>query len=695
MRDAVLVFPPAYYPWFVPAGLSYLTAYARQAGFSVEQRDANIPAIEYLLAPRQLRQAGAPETLITRVSQALKTMRQTSSHRDFWSYRDAKCAIEEAAGLINDGTLDTFRIFRNTFQYISQFDARKREGIIQAVEHRTENVFYDYFAQVEVPAIVSQQPRLVGLSINDHHQLIPAFVLASLLKDVMPATHVCFGGNLIARVLNTLEQTDTIGRQLFGVVDSFIHHEGEQPLVALLRELRGHPNPDQQVPQLLRRTGDAIVNGPRSQLLALTELPLPDPKPYHPWTPDPVISLNVYRGCYHSGVCTFCDINEGYDSVRHHRRTDGRSVVKFAKRLRPMAVVADDMVTLSKQFGTRTFSFTDEWFRVQEMLELGTHLERHGLQFSWEAYARFERAYLDQRKCHAARAAGARFLQFGLESISPQTLKQMRKGNTPGEYALILANTTRAGIWNHVFFIVGYPGEPAHHTLSLFAFLTRHARNVLTIKPTRFQLARRAPLVHRPPEDIVVAPEHEWDLHVNIPFHYQQHWWCPTCKGAIEAAQITFKRHRGKCGRCGSYLDRWFLQSRKVVDGIYVLSEILCERHWAHPVTSVYPYVSRLFLTVEDVERMSRDAPRCQVISPNDEMGALTKVRSALAREVEMVSGIADIYASSGLTLPSRFASYDHFLEFCFAWEDAAGRSADSPGTRDWSVATATLPSAA
>lgn len=684
MVDAVLVFPPAYYPWFVAPGLSYLASYLRGRGFSVAQRDANVPAIEYLLSCRNLARLGAPASLIDRVDTAFETMRSEAAHHALWPYLDAKTAVEQASEFVDGHLADTFRIFRNTFQYISAHDARRRAGVVAAVEDRKNHAFHDYFVEKEIPAIAGLEPRLLGLSVNDHHQLIPAFVLASLVKDRLPDTHVCIGGNLIARLKATLESPDPETRQLFDYVDSFIHHEGEQPLAELLAGLKEgdsrrtssrQPASGWPVAQQIGTIGDGIVSGPPSVPIDLRELPVPEADAYRPWTPVPVAALNVYRGCYYSGICSFCDINEGYDSVRHERDAQGKEKIRFGKRLRPMRMVAQDMIELERRHGGRVFSFTDEWFRVQEMLELGRHLEDAGKRYHWEAYARFERAYLDPETCLSLRRAGARFLQFGLESIAPATLKQMHKGNTPDEYARILANTTAAGIWNHVFFIVGYPGEPIHHVLPLFLFLSRNQRDVLTIKPTRFQLARRAPLIHDVPDLIEPVPEGEWDFFINIPFRYRQFWWCRRCRSKVEEGEVRHKAGRGKCPACASWLERWAPQSRKGVDAIYVLSEVLCEHHWAHRVTSLYPYVSRLFLSTQEMERFASALPPRKVMADDVVADALVKIRGALQREAEMIEDIGRVYTSGGLSLPDAFTSFEQFMEFCAAWEAAAIRA--------------------
>lgn len=673
MTDAVLVFPPSYYPWFVAPGLSHLTAWLRSRGWQVVQRDANIPAIEHVLRPEALARAGAPAELVSGIGPALATMRDWQAHHALEPYLAAKQVIEQASLVIDAAVPDTFRIFRNTLQYISAHDARRRAGVMAAVRDRETHLFHDYYRDVEVPAIRALQPRLVGLSVNDHHQLIPSMVLASMLREALPDAHITIGGNLIARLKTSLEADEPETAALYSVVDSFIHHEGEQPLDQLLQELVHGRVANRPVPQVIRFDGARPVSGPPSVPIALDRLPRPDPEAYAPWTPEPVTALNIYRGCYYSGICSFCDINEGYDSVTHETQPDGAVKVKFRKRLRPIEMVAEDLAVWHGETGRTRFSFTDEWFRVSEMLELGEHLARRGLSdIHWEAYARFERAYLEPDTCVQIREAGGRFLQFGLESIAPATLKAMKKGNTPDEYARSLANTTAAGIWNHVFFIVGYPGEPIHHVLPLFRFLTEKGRDVLTVKPTRFQLARRAPLIHTPPEGIEVVPEEAWDFFINIPFQYTQSWWCKRCRTELAEDAMVMKQGRPKCAACNSWAERWAPLSRKAVDGIYTLSEVLCERHWSHPATSLFPYVARLFLSEAQMTDFAARLPRLSTVDASAIDQALIKVRGALAREAEMIDGIGRVYAESGLKLPKKFEGYDDFLGHCMAWTEAA-----------------------
>jgi ribosomal protein L37AE/L43A len=393
-----------------------------------------------------------------------------------------------------------------------------------------------------------------------------------------------------------------------------------------------------------------------------------------------VIPLNIYRGCYYSGKCTFCDINSGYDT--HYEIEELKFAKPICKRFRKLDLVIEDIKILRQKYNTQFFSFTDEWFLGGHMREFSEKLQQEGLvgredgqDIQWEAYARFEPLFLKREICRKIAKGGCRFLQFGLESISIETLRRMRKGNRPAHYHNILENCQRTGIWTHVFLILGYPGEPLHDVLPLFDFINMHNDLITTIKPSRFQLTRRSPLVYNlPPEIEALPPEEEWELHINLPFQYKSQYWCPQCP-SLDVDHI-ISRGIWKCSYCGSLLEkRYPYGSHKVVEAMYTVAEKICEMHKYHRVTSVYPYVTRMFLSTEELQAFSQDAEPVHIVRDNDLRKALRKVRNALYREQEMLSGIGQVYRISGLRIPDEFDSIDTFLKFCSNYTHAASGS--------------------
>ena len=77
-------------------------------------------------------------------------------------------------------------------------------------------------------------PMVAGISIVLSEQVVPAFLVARLIKEMKPSLHVTAGGPFVSTYLRKLENT-----ALFGFVDSLIFDEGEIPLEQLARELAG------------------------------------------------------------------------------------------------------------------------------------------------------------------------------------------------------------------------------------------------------------------------------------------------------------------------------------------------------------------------------------------------------------------------------------------------------------------------
>jgi hypothetical protein len=101
-------------------------------------------------------------------------------------------------------------------------DSRRFKGSIDELTwvmlHRAEHVFYDYFANVEVPRAAAISPDIFGISVADERQLVSACILASLVKEAMPTTRVLLGDNYWARVIDAY--SDPRFTQLFDYWDA-------------------------------------------------------------------------------------------------------------------------------------------------------------------------------------------------------------------------------------------------------------------------------------------------------------------------------------------------------------------------------------------------------------------------------------------------------------------------------------------
>jgi len=84
-------------------------------------------------------------------------------------------------------------------------------------------------------------------------------------------------------------------------------------------------------------------------------------------------------------------------------------------------------------------------------------------------------------------------LLFGLETASEAIIQRMVKGTHREDVSRILHQSSEAGIWNHVFFFFGFPGETIDHAQETVNFVYEHQHAVHSASPGALLLERYAP----------------------------------------------------------------------------------------------------------------------------------------------------------------------------------------------------------
>jgi len=132
------------------------------------------------------------------------------------------------------------------------------------------------------------------------------------------------------------------------------------------------------------------------------------------------------------------------------------------------------------------------------MRRLVEALNEQGLQVNWCGAVRFEKALSDSLLAKIS-ASGCRMLLYGLESAAEPVMQRMIKGTQREEMSRILRGAASAGIWNHVFFFFGFPGETLADAQETVNFVYAHQDAIHSASPGAFLLERYAP-AHRFPE---------------------------------------------------------------------------------------------------------------------------------------------------------------------------------------------------
>ena len=488
--------------------LPTLTAYLRQNGIEVIQRDLNIEVFDTILtsahakrALNQLRQIftnrgtlrpGQPARPVPKpetVQWALKEGPKLAKKVD-----QAKRVIRSEAFFDGPIGFETFQTLVQTLEiaslpyypanlhlqsYESAAPSDESLALLHGVSDPNHNMFLELYQEV-IADIEREQPDVVGISIPSLPQMLPGLTLGYLLKDRGLKCHITIGGPHISMLREALPEVPAI----FQLFDSAVVFDGEVPLLQLTQAVANQEDLS-QIPNLIYNDGGTICVTDRKTPEKIKDLPLPD---FHGLpldrylAPALVLPLMTARGCYF-GKCAFCNVGYGEPETFSQLRAEH---------------LADQMQTLADTYGTRHIFFSDEAITPRNLRDLKPTLEARGNPVHWGGCVRFEKV-ITQDLLQMAYDAGCRMILFGLETASEAMVEKMIKGTQLPHMDRILEESTAVGIWNHTFFFFGFPGETINDAQETVNFLYRHKAHINSAAMGTFLLERYAP-AHRFPD---------------------------------------------------------------------------------------------------------------------------------------------------------------------------------------------------
>jgi len=497
----MLLFPPHWFPAMPHLALPTLAAYLRAHGAQVLQRDLNAETFECILTPGYLAQAlerlrddygpqgsrrpprralppreqllwalAEGPRLVAEVEAAVGVLRSDA----FYDGPRARAAFLTVAQSLELASLPNYPASLELTRYTPPVAVDASRSLLAAAADPVQNIFLPLFRERILADIERERPDIVGLSIASMDQLLAAATLALLIKRAGLPCHVTTGGPHITMLREALPHVPGF----FDLFDSAVAFEGEVPLLRLADAL-SQGGGLAGVPNLIYRDGATVRATPLVAPEPLASLPPPDfdGLPLGRYlAPVPVLPLATSRGCYH-GRCAFCNV--GYGRPQPHRTL-------------PAGEVVERMLALGRRYGARHIFFADEALAPHTLREVAALLEAEGAPLAWCGCARFDRALSPELLAAMARG-GCRMLLFGLETASPPVMRRMAKGTDLAEMGRILRQSAAAGIWNHVFFFFGFPGETLEQAQETVNFVYAHQGAIHSGSPGAFYLERYAP----------------------------------------------------------------------------------------------------------------------------------------------------------------------------------------------------------
>lgn len=507
-RHVLLVFPPVWLPEAPFLSTAILTAYLRERGVPVDQRDLNVELWRRFEEPGEIRrihqralarwerilagedgdshQVGivnrlAPVVGLSEDRFCFEVAKGIVSREE---YRRVVQSVSELnlyeAGILDGssrGPEDRVQQYHDLlYSDIScSLFARSSESLSAILRPSHPNPYRTYFERCVLPGIEADPPAVFGLSIAAVNQVVPAFTLAQFVKERC-GSHVVIGGSWCTHVHTRLAGA----LQRFPFIDSMVIYEGEEPLYRLwtalsdgatAADLGGIPN--------LYVNGPGGIEPPRGRFSAnMGRLPTPDFEglPLGSYDRPGTLTIQASRGCYW-GRCTFCS----YPLLEPEYKA--RSPERLVR----------DFERLHARFGLEEVGFTDALISPSFARKLSRELLSSDLELGWNLFARLEKAFTAELLELMARA-GCSMVSWGLESGDPRILDLIEKSIDLDHARGLLADSAAAGIHNRVLVMYGHPTERYDQALATVKFLEENLEHIHSISHNFYHPEMNTPI---------------------------------------------------------------------------------------------------------------------------------------------------------------------------------------------------------
>lgn len=509
----MLLFPPNWTPSMPHLALPTLTAYLREHGVEVIQRDLNATTFDQILTREYVvdtlarlrdiygadvsRQPSNRRAIPKReqiqwalregpsLANDVKRAKRVMRSEDFFDGEKSLGAFETVIKCLEIASLPFYPATLNLQTYISAYPTDGSKSLLEGVKDENHNIFLDIFRNGILEEIKREQPDVVGISIPSMPQMLAAMTLCHLIKEAGLDCHITVGGPHISMLRDELAKVPV----MFNLFDSAVVFDGEAPLLGVVKALESDGDLS-VVPNLVYRDGDTIHTTDRKIPEKISDLPLPDfdglPLDIY-LAPHLALPLLTARGCYF-GKCAFCNVGYGEAESFSQLRAEQ---------------LAEQMVALHDKYGVNHIFFSDEAITPKNLRTLPPVLDEIDIDFHWGGCVRFEKV-ISQDLLNTMQEGGCRMILFGLESASEALMERMVKGIEVDHMSRILKESSAAGIWNHTFFFFGFPGETLETAQETVNFLFEHKPYVHSAAMGTFLMERYSP-AHRFPERFGVS----------------------------------------------------------------------------------------------------------------------------------------------------------------------------------------------
>lgn len=289
-------------------------------------------------------------------------------------------------------------------------------------------------------AIKEKNPDIVGIPCWTVERR-QSFNTAKLVKGMNPHAKIIFGGH------HATAFPEYMFKQ--GHADAVVLGEGEGTTSELVEAFLRKSELSEIKGIVYQINSEVFINEHKEFIKDLDDIPFPDYEDFNlsnylglPEIKGNAAAIITSRGCPYK--CTFCSASKFWD-----RKWRYRSAVN----------VLDEIEWLFRKHSVKAFMFFDDNFSVRKerAIEICEGILERGMNITWVACSHVNQ--VDKELLSWMKRAGCYRIDYGIESGSPEILRNIRKGQTVEQIEEAFRLTHQAGIMPRAYLMVGNPGE--------------------------------------------------------------------------------------------------------------------------------------------------------------------------------------------------------------------------------------------
>jgi hypothetical protein len=481
----LLIHPPVAKPCEPPAGIAKLAGALQRNGEKCSIWDANLEGLLGLMqAPLPASDRWSLRAFRNR-TRHLADLREPAIYGHPDRYRRAVADLNRVVEMAASG--NSTRLSLTNYQD-SVLSPVKSSDLIRASQKPQKNPFYSFFSQRLTQLFESDQPAIVGFSLNFLSQALCAFAMIGFIRRQWPGLLLVLGGGLTTSWMRKPDWQNPFT----DLVDHLVAGPGESALLSLL----GRP--------------EAEISLQKHQQPDYHLFPLHDYL-----APGRILPYSASSGCYWNR-CAFCP-----------EKAEGNPYVAIA----PAQVVAD-LRALGDQTRPALIHLLDN--AVSPALMKALVEQPPGVP--WYGFARIHQQLGDPDFCVALKQSGCVMLQLGLESGDQGVLDREQKGIDINLASRVLRNLKKAGISTYVYLLFGTPSETLTEARRTLEFAAGHSDAIDFLNLAIFNLPINSPQARQ----LATRMISEGDLSLYAEFDHPEGWHRGQVRQFLDKE---FKRH--------------------------------------------------------------------------------------------------------------------------------------------------------